>query len=205
MSTIPDELVALLKTCSETWDGTALLVTADWCQDSDYKSLEWLLRHLAKVGIRDHLLPTEKRGVAPSFSGIYLTGSRAYGTPRPDSDFDWIYFPTAKDQRAHGEMEKAADSHCEIRGNRTALSHTFRFGPVNLLVAHWWSQWSAWVETTRSLVARKPVTREEAVEAFKTAFRAARFDVLDDDEFSGDPAEDDYHEPPIPELPFYEV
>jgi hypothetical protein len=88
----------------------------------------------------------------------FLTGSRAYGTPRPDSDHDLVVLVTQEQVEA---LAQRADS---------VKSVSLRFGEYNLLccTTH---QHLAWQRGTAALIARAPVTRDEAVAEFQKQFR----------------------------------
>lgn len=105
------------------------------------------------------------------------TGSRVYGEPRPDSDWDWVLYGTV-DQWT--ELKGFADSatapgeewHNE-RYKSPGLTSALRFGPVNIIfLTHLW-QWRAWDEGTRELVEMSrlhPVARDLAVQVYQAAF-----------------------------------
>lgn len=168
--TVPRELEAFLNGISNDFtDRTRMLVAADWCADHDpeYKSLEWFLRWLAAAR-GDH-----ERGPIPM---VLFTGSRRYGTPRPDSDFDWVVFTGAGQLLFAGAaLANNADRSVVSGGRRfgtCGVDATFRFGPVNALFVTGLSQWDAWVTGTLALEARKPVTRDQAVAEFRAHRRA---------------------------------
>ena len=98
------------------------------------------------------------------------TGSRVYGTPREDSDWDWV-MPWGKNRfdwaSLYADEVKAPEEYYDSR----RLIGTLRFGPVNIIVPQA-VYWPAWVEGTKALVARKPVTREQAVDEFQARFTA---------------------------------
>ena len=98
-----------------------------------------------------------------------LTGSRAYGTPREDSDVDLVI--RVRDAATLAAIIDAADPadpdsphKPSAVGFRTA---SFRFGRLNLIIAHTDAQYATWAAGTAELVDRAPVTREEAVATFK--------------------------------------
>lgn len=160
-TTVAPELVALLQSCSENLtDDTAKLVTADWCAENGYESLEWLLRWLAN---------DERQGL-----GLHFTGSRCYGTPKPDSDFDWVF--CAENGFDIEFLRTFCDSdssygNCTYAGT-TGIDTALRYGPVNLLCVSKEAQWKAWVDGTTALLEKAPVTRDQACVEFQSQFRA---------------------------------
>lgn len=83
----------------------------------------------------------------------FLTGSQVYGTPTPESDVDLCVQMSWADMNA---LTRFADS---ISGS---LPDAQKFGKLNLLILEDW-KFRAWKRGTEDLVARKPVTREEAI------------------------------------------
>lgn len=175
-------LESLLRCCSDhPTHATPFGATADYCDDQNgpLDSLAWLLRYLAAHP--RHIL---------------FTGSRRYGTPKPDSDFDWVIQLPGSDERwcaQHADEVKGAAAtgidgandweHDYFRGaGRLAevspyagsllLETTLRFGPVNLLVVNNTDQLGAWTRGTAQLVTEAPVTRDRAVEVFQAEWRA---------------------------------
>lgn len=166
---LTDDLKALLTACSlNPTDATPFLVAADYCSDHDLHKLEWLLRYLAQ----------HKRHVL-------FTGSRRYGTPKPDSDFDWVIRLTSGDERwvtRHADevcsqkVPPAAEPNIDTYFTQPRLGSEYagcdrlevalRFGPVNLIVVNNRDQWACWEDGTAELAAEGPVTRDRAVEVF---------------------------------------
>ena len=112
----------------------------------------------------------------------FITGSRAYGTPREDSDVDLAVFVPSQDADKFRELFKA-----ELRiSNEGSYPDgcAYRFGNLNLLVFSSEPHFKAWRDATAELVARKPVTRSEAIKAIDeklaivNAARAAKIDEL---------------------------
>lgn len=83
----------------------------------------------------------------------FLTGSQVYGTPTERSDVDLCVQMSWADMNL---LTRFADS---ISGS---LPDSQKFGKLNLLILEDW-KWRAWKRGTEELVARKPVTREEAI------------------------------------------
>jgi predicted nucleotidyltransferase len=95
----------------------------------------------------------------------FITGSRAYGTPREDSDTDLVVMVSPDDMR---RLRSQADITEDDEGEYPEDGHTgvLRFGKLNLLCVTQPDDYEAWREGTAELIARRPVTREEAVEVF---------------------------------------
>lgn len=96
----------------------------------------------------------------------FLTGSRCYGAPRPDSDYDIVVHVT--DQMLDTLIECAQ---IELHYGETA---SLKFGNLNLIATSDESVYDAWYGTTERLARRKratgvPVDRDEAVKAFRLA------------------------------------
>lgn len=90
----------------------------------------------------------------------FLTGSRAYGTPRPDSDVDLCVL------LSHDELEALALQAPQSNGEPASGDEndaSLRFGRLNIIAMTDPSRFEAWKEATAELVARKPVTRDEAI------------------------------------------
>lgn len=99
---------------------------------------------------------TEKNGTI-----CFITGSRAYGYPREDSDVDLVVGVSGDDAMELWKHGSSGEASC-------------RFGKLNLITFHLDSstgpdRFKEWRRVHDSLVARKPVTREEAVAAFQEA------------------------------------
>lgn len=112
----------------------------------------------------------------------FLTGSRAYGTPREDSDVDLVI--RVRDAATLAAIIEAADptdatNKPSAVGFRTA---SFRFGTLNLIIAHTDRQYADWRDGTATLIAEKPVTRERAVEVF-SELRRRNPDPVEDPPF----------------------
>ena len=89
----------------------------------------------------------------------YITGSRAYGTPREDSDIDLVVALSGKDLCTIWESVK----HVKLM-----------FGNLNLVAfnldnAEDMERYQKWLAVHESLVKRAPVTKEEAIAAFREA------------------------------------
>lgn len=102
----------------------------------------------------------------------FLTGSYAYGTPRPDSDIDLVALVSP------GEIHwlaKAAgdDAHLAKSAPSERNSASLRFGKLNLILVTTEALYDAWRQDTEDLKSRRPVTRDEAVRVLKALCDAA--------------------------------
>lgn len=108
-----------------------------------------------------------------------LTGSRAYGTPRDDSDIDLVVFGT---QELVETLTRLAtrEEHPEIKFNKGTGSSdrgleqcqgTFRFGRLNLIVVTDIRDFEIWKQGTANLRGMQDmsvnVTREDAIAHFR--------------------------------------
>ncbi len=101
----------------------------------------------------------------------FLTGSRAYGTPRVDSDIDLVVLVSQDD--ANVLWHNNGDSSLPASQNFDAP--TLRFGDLNLIAIiddeDGRKQFEIWRDVTEALKQRAPVTKEEAIKAFDEAGR----------------------------------
>lgn len=95
----------------------------------------------------------------------FVTGSRVYGTPRPDSDIDLCV--TGISELDYHLLRENADDH------KGSGDGSLVFGRLNLILLDA-AEFEVWREATNELAARKPVTREEAVREFKDRVLALR-------------------------------
>ncbi len=95
----------------------------------------------------------------------FITGSHAYGTPKPGSDVDVVVL-----------LNPEASNHVSVvctdprRGSSGEFldSVSYKFGGLDLIVCESIEFFNeVWKAGTDELIARKPVTRDEAVEVFK--------------------------------------
>lgn len=88
----------------------------------------------------------------------YITGSRAYGTPREDSDIDLVVVLTVAEAKMLWSLSDA--------------SNVLRFGRLNLVAfvetEKGLQRYQAWREVHESLVARRPVSKQECCIAFES-------------------------------------
>jgi hypothetical protein len=136
-------------------DRVQLVVTADMADEQGEASLATMLRTIAKT-------------IYPS---VLPTGSRVYGIPTPDSDWDWVLqctFTAVLSMNA----DEITTTQPEDLGT-LGIDYSMRFGPVNLLVVTTLTQFNAWLQGTKQLIAECPVVRDRAVEVFQEYFRAS--------------------------------
>jgi len=87
----------------------------------------------------------------------FITGSRAYGTPREDSDLDLVILVD--------EITKVV-----LRAvSGVPEDKSVRFGQLNLVILTSAEKFNLWQSVTNALVAKGPVTHDEAVAAFRAA------------------------------------
>jgi hypothetical protein len=131
-----------------------------------------------------HLTDPEKVQRRKLKEDMLFTGSRRYGTPHAQSDFDWvIILPTmlqmvwtmCADSEGSGENYAYTPGSNGLLGETSLIDRALRFGPVNLLCVHLTIQWNTWAMGTLELEKVKPVTRDRAVEEFQRTHR----DLLD--------------------------
>ena len=92
----------------------------------------------------------------------FLTGSRAYGTPRPDSDIDLCTLVSYRDMRTIMEACNQTDI-----GSPVPRSISLKFGQLNLILTCDPRSFAEWQVATRDLWEARPVTRDDAIEHFK--------------------------------------
>ena len=93
----------------------------------------------------------------------FITGSRAYGLPREDSDIDLVVWVSPVDLhalRAMAEKEKGWQEHSknglkEAPSNGGPEADSLRFGNLNLIAVTWKDAFKAWQKGTERLIARK--------------------------------------------------
>lgn len=84
----------------------------------------------------------------------FVSGSHAYGTPTESSDIDLVVL--VDNEQTIWSLKKKEDI-------------TPRFGNLNIIAFSNKDNFEKWRATTNLLKEKAPVTREEAVEAFKRA------------------------------------
>lgn len=93
----------------------------------------------------------------------YITGSRAYGFPREDSDIDLVICASNYDVRRLWQLSR------HFEGNKACT-----FGKLNLVLFDCenkidMARYERWTEVNKRLVASQPVTKEKAIAAFRSA------------------------------------
>lgn len=91
----------------------------------------------------------------------YITGSRAYGTPRDNSDIDLVIACRTDDISTLWEFTEANDGRCA-------------YGLLNLVVFNLdkpdeVKRYESWKAAHDRLVARSPVTKDDAIKEFREA------------------------------------
>lgn len=76
-------------------------------------------------------------------SGAFITGSRAYGNPRPDSDIDLVV-----------RMDEATLAILRLL-NESGNDNVIRFGNLNIIPALSDADYAVWVVGTKQLIRRK--------------------------------------------------
>lgn len=92
----------------------------------------------------------------------FLTGSRAYGFPRPESDVDIV---VRMPQEAVDVLLKAIPAE-KVRKYPDSDSVSLWFDNLNLICITSDKAFETWVEGTACLLSRAPVTRDAAIEEF---------------------------------------
>lgn len=129
------------------------------------------------------LVPEGGRRIASHPWQAVLTGSRAYGKPRADSDIDLVVLlPRADVQRlllrADEDGGKDSSSLGDAARDSAPFSRSMRFGNLNLICCSTVESFRCWKDGTAYLKAKadrtgQPVTRDDAV-AYFTELRKAR-------------------------------
>ena len=104
----------------------------------------------------------------------FITGSRAYGTPRPDSDIDLVVLVSPDDLAKLVELSDKQSDFGHPGGVHYEDGCCLRFGPLNLICVTYPLHFETWKKGTEELVYKKPVTREVAVETLKRYRQAAK-------------------------------
>lgn len=93
----------------------------------------------------------------------FLTGSRAYGNPREDSDVDLVILTNTASLIA---LERVSDPNPPPKqcGDSAYEGRHLVFGKLNLIVTTEPEMYGAWLEGTIKLMEEAPVSRDRAVE-----------------------------------------
>jgi hypothetical protein len=97
----------------------------------------------------------------------FITGSCVYGTPTAESDIDLVLTLSSEDIEL---LSRFADNGKVSAG---ADGGSLRFGNLNLICISE-VEMEAWKSATDDLVARKPVTRNEAITLIKERVKERR-------------------------------
>jgi predicted nucleotidyltransferase len=95
----------------------------------------------------------------------FVTGSRRYGYPKPDSDLDIVVLVDPADLELMKQVASAAVIAPEEYKGSGAVS--MRFGKLNLICTTRKEAYDVWLEGTEELDARKPVLRDDAIKLFQ--------------------------------------
>lgn len=85
----------------------------------------------------------------------FITGSRAYGTPREDSDLDLVVLV---DEGVKSQLRAFSG---------VPEDKSVRFGGLNLVLLTSREKYNKWQSVTNQLKLRAPVSHDEAVVAFR--------------------------------------
>lgn len=91
----------------------------------------------------------------------FITGSRAYGTPREDSDIDLVI------KCSHDDLVLLNQFGGKPEWNTNNVSANLRWGNLNVIAISSDIVYEAWKLTNDELLKRKPVDRETAKTEFK--------------------------------------
>ncbi len=109
-----------------------------------------------------------------------LTGSRVYGTPRPDSDLDCVILVEDEDDwdlLSHNQdfTQKKMPSFDMSNTQGGYCGRSLRYGKMNVsAVLRDKRVYEAWEKGTRFLKAIKPVTKEQACLVLESMFNVAQ-------------------------------
>ena len=108
----------------------------------------------------------------------FITGSRAYGTPKYDSDIDLVVLMPADELEALIEIQGTLETKHENiyslddTGNKVP-SHSFKFGRLNLICFTDPKEFAGWQAATVLLKSQRPVTRDYAIKTIATCIDVA--------------------------------
>jgi hypothetical protein len=93
----------------------------------------------------------------------FLTGSRVYGTPKPESDIDLCVLLT------YDEIEKLREfSDTKLPASRSPSSVSLRFGKLNIIATDDEKVFAEWRLGTSILEALRTVTKDFAIATFNS-------------------------------------
>lgn len=103
----------------------------------------------------------------------FVTGSRKYGTPRPDSDIDLVIFVESESE--YDLLVELADD----QGSITCLEEyeglvltPLRFAKLNLICCVNHDEWQCWHDGTKQMETKRPIARDAAVALLEFAILA---------------------------------
>jgi hypothetical protein len=103
-----------------------------------------------------------------------VTGSHAYGNPRPDSDIDLVVLVSKTDlKRLHDCRDEPSSGLGEFveravhASDGGATNGSYLFGRLNLICVTELAAFECWKDGTKALVKRKPVSRKAAIRFFR--------------------------------------
>lgn len=108
----------------------------------------------------------------------FFTGSRIYGTPKPESDLDLCLLVTDREYDLLAALADRSPDHKTFlagseagQGKWNTKTRSFRFGRLNILATTDTEMYRAWKSATEGLQKAQeimgPVSREQAVAAFQ--------------------------------------
>lgn len=101
----------------------------------------------------------------------FVTGSRVYGTPRPDSDLDLVLLVEPGDL---GRLVEHLGKEESDEGGGYGNDASIKVGKLNLIAVKDRGEFDAWREGTELLRQRRPVPREEAKQVLCELVKASR-------------------------------
>lgn len=108
-------------------------------------------------------MPKNDRELVMAMKAL-LTGSHAYGEPNKKSDVDIVVLCNRETAILLNNLLRP-DSYFHM--SHPSVDNSIRQGKINLIIEHEKKAFDVWVDGIEQLKARKPVTRDEAVETFK--------------------------------------
>lgn len=94
----------------------------------------------------------------------FMTGSRVYGVPKDESDFDLVIL---MDREEAVKLLYFSDNNGEKQDNYTEMkSLPMRFGKLNIIAVFTEADMAVWKLGTKQLVQENNVSRDRAIEVF---------------------------------------
>lgn len=101
----------------------------------------------------------------PPKNPAFLTGSRAYGKPTPESDIDIVILITKEALGKIFELGPVTTEDTHYGSAETGV--TLRYGNLNLIFVASQAQYNAWKQGTDELREVAPVSKDEAIKHFQ--------------------------------------